>query len=270
MCFVDDSVEDTAEMLSISICSNRLLFPRDIVDHLESVTRSLAFSLAQQWTGINIIPREMTDAWATIGMACFMTDLLMKKLCGNNDYRFWQKQQAARICEMDVDRPSLTNLGPLLHLDRREMDFMMLKAPVVLFILDRRMTKSTGSSGITRVISRIFLNAKAGDLPGGTLSTAYFIRTCEKFAHSKLDLFFNQWVIGAGCPRFSILQRFNKKKMVLEMTIKQEQVQTYKARTLEADSFMRDVKESDAKFSASHVQMAFLVSRSLAGLVELR
>jgi transcription initiation factor TFIID subunit 2 len=260
MCFVDDLVADTSEMLSMSLCSNRLLFSADIIDTLETVTRQLGNSLACQWMGINLIPQEMKDTWVVVGVSGFMTDLLMKKLCGNNDYRFRQKIQAAKVSEADVDQPSLANLGSLIHLDQQEMDFMALKAPVVLFILDRRLAKSTGLSGLIRVISRIFLNAKAGDLTNGTISTAYFIRWCERLSHVKLDIFFNQWISNAGCPRFSILQRFNKKKMVLEMTVRQEQVQTYKERPLDPETFMRDVKEDEANVYAGHVQMAFLVS----------
>ncbi|KAI9893667.1 MAG: hypothetical protein M1814_005882 [Vezdaea aestivalis] len=265
LCFVDDLADDTAEMLSASICSNRILYPENIIDFLNDTTRVLAHSLACQWIGIDIIPANWSDVWAVVGISYFMADLAMKKLCGNNEYRFWQKKQAGLVCQEDVDRPSLSNLGSWVLLDQKELDFMALKAPVVLFILDRRMAKSSGSSGLTRIISRIFLNAKAGDLPNGTLSTSYFARTCEKIGHLKLEVFFNQWVKNVGFPKFYVQQKFNKKKMVLEMAIKQEQAQiqaqaqaSHQERPLNPDTFMRDFKEDEVGFVPNSVQPAFL------------
>ncbi|KAI9813372.1 MAG: hypothetical protein M1832_006330 [Thelocarpon impressellum] len=243
LCFVDDLVTDVVETASLSICSNRLLFPEDIIEPLDSVTRQLVHSLASQWIGINIIPTEPTDIWVVVGIAYFITDMFMKKLCGNNEYRFRQKTQADRICDLDIARPSLHATGALLSLGPSELDFIALKAPVVLFILDRRLAKASGSSGLPRIISRIFLNAKVGELPNGSLTTAQFLRTCEKLGHTKLDTFFEQWVYGAGCPRFVVTQRFNKKKLVVEMLIKQTQGDMSATKNLETETFMRDVKE---------------------------
>ncbi|KAI9769282.1 MAG: hypothetical protein M1835_006729 [Candelina submexicana] len=257
MCFVHDLVQDISDTASLSICSDRLLFPEDIIDTLDTVTRQLVHSLAAQWVGINIIPKEPTDTWVVIGIAYFITDMFMKKLCGNNEYRFRQKKQAELVCELDVARPSLFAMGSLLPLDPSELDFMALKAPLVLFILDRRLAKASGSSGLSRIISRLFLNAKVGDLPNSALTTAFFIKTCEKLGHTKLDVFFQQWVQGAGAPRFLVTQRFNKKKLVVEMLIKQVQGDQSLNRDLEVDTFMRDVKEEVHSVYAGPIQPVF-------------
>ncbi|KAI9836925.1 MAG: hypothetical protein M1838_004949 [Thelocarpon superellum] len=257
VCFVDDLIEDTVETAALSLCSNRLLFPDEIVEPLDEVTRKVVYSLASQWSGINIIPAEPTDAWVVVGVAHFVTDLFMKKLCGNNEYRFRQKTLADRICELDVGRPSIHALGGLRALDPAEGHFLSLKAPVVLFILDRRLAKASGSSGLPRIISRIFLNAKVGELPNGALTTAHFLRTCEKLGHTKLDAFFDQWVFGAGCPRFLVTQRFNKKKLVVEMLIRQVQGDRVVSQDLAVDTFMRDVREQAQDVEAPEVQRAF-------------
>ena len=85
--------------------------------------------------------------------------------------------------------------------------------------------KTTGSTGVTRIISKIFLNAKTGTLANGEVSTIDFQRTCERLGHNKLESFFRQWVYHSGCPIFYVTQRFNKKKLVVEMTIVQKHVQ---------------------------------------------
>lgn len=208
--------------------------------------------------GINIIPKEPADTWVVVGIAYFMTDIFMKKLSGNNDYRFRQRKASDRISDLDVSRPSLHDTGAILSLDPSELEFMAMKAPLVLFILDRRLAKASGSSGLSRIITRLFLNAKVGEMANSAISTAYFMKTCERLGHTKLDVFFSQWIFGAGCPRFRVLQRFNKKKLVVEMTIHQLQHETLD-RDLEKDTFLRDVKEDIRGVYAGPIQPVFTV-----------
>lgn len=258
VCFVDDLTLEIVNTGSLSICSNQVLFPEDIIEPLDRVTRQLVHAIASQWMGINIVPKEPADTWIVVGVSYFMTDIFMKKLCGNNEYRFRQKQASDRILDLDVARPSLYDTGAIIHLDPLELEFMELKAPLVLFILDRRLTKASGSSGLSRIISRIFLNAKVGDLASAAVYTTYFMKTCEKLGHAKLDVFFSQWIHGAGCPRFRVTQRFNKKKLVVEMLIQQVQTEIT-SRDLETDTFMRDVKEDTRSVFAGPVQPVFTV-----------
>lgn len=259
LCFVDDLHCDIVDTSSLSICSSRLLFPEDIIEPLDQVSRQLVHALASQWMGIDIVPKEAVDTWVVVGIAYFMTDVFIKKLSGNNEYRFRQKKASGRVLELDVARPSLYDTGPLTSLDPSELDFMAIKAPLVLFILDRRLTKTSGSSGLSRIISRVLLNARVGDMPNGAITTAYFTKTCEKLGHAKLDVFFTQWIFNAGCPEFRVSQRFNKKKLVVEMMITQTHRSELTDRDLDKNTFMRDVKEELRSVYAGPVQPVFTV-----------
>ena len=256
LCFVDDIVLDQFNTYSLSLCSNRLLFPPEILNPMDSVTRTLIFGLACQWIGVNVTPREPTDLWVVVGIAFFITDMFLRKLSGNNEYRYQQKRNADRVCDMDKARPSIFDSGRHISLDPTHYELISAKAPLVLFILDRRLTKASGSTGLSRSISRIFLNATVGDLPDSTLSTAYFTKTVERLSHSKLEPFFNQWVYGAGCPYFRVTQRFNKKRLVVEMTIHQVQ-QESTASNIQTENFIRDVKEDAAEVYAGQPQHVF-------------
>ena len=183
----------------------------------------------------------------------------MKQLSGNNEYRYNQKRAADHVVELDVDRPSLYDTGPLIALDPSELEFLELKAPLVLFILDRRLTKAGTSGGLSRIISRILLNAKVGDLVNGSIDSPYFIKLCEKLGHQNFDIFFAQWVEGAGCPKFRVTQRFNKKKLVVEMMIQQSQAENIKDRDMDSETFIRDVKEEHKAVYAGPIQPAFTV-----------
>lgn len=263
LCFVDDTVSDCTPTAALSICSNHLLFPEEIIDPLYDATRTLVHSLAFQWVGVNVIPKEPVDTWATVGVAYYMTDTFMKKLCGNNEYRFRMKQMSDRVCDLDHERPSIFDIGNYLKLDQSEIEFTSLKAPLVLFILERRLAKASGKATVSRIISRILLNARMGDLANGALTTSFFQRLCEKFGHVKLDTFFQQWVYGAGCPRFHATQRFNKKKLVVEMMIRQVQGEPQPPRDLEKSTFMRDVKEELKGVYAGGIQPVFTGSMTL-------
>ncbi|KAL2371522.1 transcription initiation factor TFIID subunit 2 [Blastomyces gilchristii SLH14081] len=263
MCFVDDLPSSAFATAALSICSNRVLFPEDIIDPIYESTRCLVHALASQWIGVSIIPKDPTDTWAILGISYYITDTFMKKLCGNNEYRYRLKQMSDKVCDRDISRPPISDMGALLRIDPSEIDFIALKAPLVLYILERRLSKASGKATISRIISRIFLNARMGDLPNGALTTSFFQRTCERLGHTKLDSFFQQWVYGAGCPRFLATQRFNKKKLVVEMMIRQVQSEQATVRDLEKSTFMREVKEEIKNIYAGPVQHVFTGSMTI-------
>ncbi|KAF7193437.1 Transcription initiation factor TFIID subunit 2 [Pseudocercospora fuligena] len=255
--FVDDLTYDVIGVAGISICSTRLLFPQEIIEPLDKNTKTLVRAAADQWSGVNIIPKEPMDTWAIAGIAGYLTDVFLKKLCGNNHYRWEQKLAAEKVYDLDVDRPAIWDQGKFLHVDPSIREFMDLKSAVVLGILDRRLVKSSGSTGVMRIINKIFLNAKTGTLTNGELSTMDLQRTCEKLGHNKLESFFKQWVYGAGCPIFHVSQRFNKKKLVVEMTIVQRQLERQTKPEFAPNNFMREIKEHVQEVWAPEIQTVF-------------
>ncbi|ORY68651.1 uncharacterized protein BCR38DRAFT_135948 [Pseudomassariella vexata] len=259
VCFVDDMVTDTVPLVGFSLCTTRMLFPQRVIDTEVEMTRTLVHALASQWFGVNIIPDRKADIWLVVGIAWFMTDLFMKVLCGNNEYRFRMKAMSDKLIELDVNRPSLQSLGEHLHLGDFEIDFMNLKAPLVLFILDRRLSKSSGSAGITRIISKMVSKANtSGEASDQIFVSEPFRKHCEKYGQTRLESFWAQWVIGSGCPRFDVYQKFNKKKLCVEMTIRQIQdMAAAKTRPLEKSAFWRDVMEENHAVWAGELQHSF-------------
>ena len=244
LCFVDDLPVETLESASLSLCSNHLLFPETVLDPIFENTHRLTYTLASQWVGVNITPKDWADVWLTIGIASYMTGLFLRVLNGKNESRFQLKRDVEQICELDVGRPSLHAQGLRVPIDESELEFIKLKAPVVLNILDTRLEKAAGSQVLHRTIRRLILQSTSGELPNNELSTPHFIKWCEKLSHSKLNKFFDQWVFGSGYPRFEVSQRFNKKKLVIEMGIKQVQTTETPQRKLNPKEFMMDARAS--------------------------
>ncbi|OAA63751.1 transcription initiation factor tfiid subunit tsm1 [Niveomyces insectorum RCEF 264] len=263
LCFVDDMVEETTPLFSFSLCSNRLLFPDDVVERDMEVTRKLVHSLAYQYFGAYIVPNQRTEMWLTVGIAYYMTDLFLSKLCGNNDYRFRVKTMADRLAEEDRGRPSLHDLGTFAFLGDFEMEFMALKAPLVLFILDKRLTKAAGSASasLARVISKIIGKANTsgwGDNNNEIISTESFRRVCQKTSQYPLEAFWSQWVLGSGCPWLSVKQRFNRKRLCVEISVHQTQETiAAKPRPIRHDNFWRELVERRHGAYSRKVQRLF-------------
>ncbi|KAH6669425.1 putative transcription initiation factor TFIID subunit 2 [Halenospora varia] len=256
--FVDDQIRDVEHTASLSLCSTRILYGEDIIDpEIESI-RTLVHAIASQWFGVSIVPEERSDRWITIGLSHYMTALYMKHLCGNNEYLFRQKTLSDKLVKLDVDRPSLFSLGETLHLGQFEMEFMELKAPLVLFILDKRIIKASASPGLTRVLAKLVMAANTGQAEESLVSTVGFRRFVEKVTkYRQTEPFWSQWVFGAGCPILNISQKFNKKRNSVEMTISQKQDTIATQRPLKKGSFMREMKEELHGIYAGELQPVF-------------
>ncbi|KAL1637092.1 Transcription initiation factor TFIID subunit 2 [Neofusicoccum ribis] len=251
--FVDDLVPEIAHAASLTLCSNSILYPEDVLDPLFPITRKLVHALAFQWMGINVIPKTSQDWWVIYALSRFMSDDFLEQLCGRNEHRFRMKQMADRVVELDVNRPSLQVLGDYLAVDPSEIEFMELKAPLVMFILNQKI-KRMAKMGVTKIIYKVLLQAKTGKLQNGAISTEDFIQIVDKYLESKpIPDFWRQWVYGSGCPHFYVTQRFNKKKSVIEFAIRQTQSDRseleQKAQDLDPSTFLKEVNEQRSGMS---------------------
>ena len=240
MAFVRFSPQQANSYAGLSILSSSLLYPPDLIEPMFVTTDILLETMAAQWSGVNIVPNTFNDMWLTIGMAGFMAISYIKHLMGSNEYRYKIKMMTKRIVEEDFNKRPIGVPFLKFPVSNLDFEFVRLKAPIVFFILDNRMTKTDKSFGMLRVIPKLFLQAMSGELPNGTLSCDHFQHVCEKVNRNKLDAFFKQWVFGAGAPSFVITQRFNKKKGMLEMTIRQVQQHDRRERKLDKDTYMND------------------------------
>lgn len=224
----------------LSLLSNSLLYPPDVIEPMFETTEDILECIAGQWSSINIAPQVFNDFWCTIGIAKFMSFQFIKILMGQNQFRYQIKQKMDRIVREDVGQQPLGLHSLSFPVSESDFAFIRLKAPVILFILDHRMTKTDKSFGLSRVLPKIFLQAMSGDLQNGTLSTQHFQYVCEKVNRNRLESFFKQWVYGVGTPIFNITQRFNKKRSMIEVVIRQVQAQQAKVTHPSLESFLAE------------------------------
>lgn len=227
MVFLPTAPSKHLDFAALGICNTRLLYPLEVIDKAFSTTNELAWALANQWSCVNITPLDMNDYWCCLGIAGYMVFQVTKKLMGNNTYKYQLKRNSEAIVEQDFEKPPIgstfTGSSRPISWSSKDLSFIQLKAPMVLHILDRRMTKTERSFGMSRVLPKIFLQAMSGDLPNNSLTSSHFQHVCERVNKSKLENFFNEWVYGSGVPILRVTQRFNRKRMVIELGIRQVQ-----------------------------------------------
>lgn len=220
--FVDELPTRRFDSATLSIVSNDLLYGEDAIEQVFDSRHSLSHALAVQWVGINILPKTWSDMWLINGLGLYVAAQFFKRLFGNNEYRFRLKKDIDRIVQLDVGQQQPlcqpTHFEPP---DPSHLSFINLKAPVVLYILDRHMGKSGTSHGLSRVIPKVLLSAISGDMVGTALSTTSFLRTCRKISGIDPRTFAEQWIYGSGCPRFQFSANFNRKKLVVEFMMRQ-------------------------------------------------
>ncbi|POY76846.1 hypothetical protein BMF94_0098 [Rhodotorula taiwanensis] len=226
--FVDSlaSSSPTFHAAGLTLMSSDVLHPPSVIDQAYETRHMLAHALAVQWSGVHLIPRTPSDSWLVIGIALHMTGLFVKHLWGNNEYRFRLKKDMNRCVEQDIQFEPICVPARLTIPEPAQMQFIALKAPLVLNILDKHLRKAGTSLGLDKVLPKVFLDAISGDGGGiaSQLSTTAFMRTCRKAcggSSEALKIFFDQWVYGSGCPTFEVSANFNRKRMAVELNVTQ-------------------------------------------------
>lgn len=219
--FVDEPIQDVHITSTLAICSSDLLHPPTVIDQALETRQILSHCVAFQWIGINIIQKTWSDTWLINGLSLYISGLFMRRLLGNNEYRFRLKKDCDRLLTWDIGMPPLYISGRQESPEEDYLSFINLKAPLVLHILDRRLCKAGATLGLGRAIPKIFLQAITGEMVNATLSTSNFLRTCRKVSGIELRRFADQWIYGSGCPTFVCNANFNKKKLLIEFNFHQ-------------------------------------------------
>ncbi|KAI0937072.1 hypothetical protein AcV5_005059 [Taiwanofungus camphoratus] len=221
--FIDEMPTQRFDTATLSLVTTDLLHGDDAIDQVFETRHCLSHALACQWIGINIQQKTWSDTWLVNGLGLYITGLYIRKLLGNNEYRFRLKKDMERVLEMDNgSMPPMCQPQVLEPPDSVTLPFINLKAPLVLHILDRRLGKSGTSLGLSRVLPKLFLSAISGELPNNAISTHSFLRTCRKVSGIDPRSFAEQWIYGSGCPTFGFSATFNRKKMAVEISMRQD------------------------------------------------
>ncbi|EGF82398.1 hypothetical protein BATDEDRAFT_86202 [Batrachochytrium dendrobatidis JAM81] len=271
--FVKESYPSIVTGSTIALASVDILVDETMIDQVYETRLHFAKSLASQWFGHYMAPNRWTDVWVLVGFTNWLAALFMRKMFGNNEFKYRLQQDINRVCELDVNQPPLcpdvSILGGAIDEDgspaaltisslisrnfysndstfSARTELMMLKSPLVLNMLEKRMGKNL----LQKIANKLMVSAMSGELPTG-LSTTHFLKMVRKIS-GKLETkeFADQWIFRSGCPIFTIRYHFNRKKMVIELRVKQDcsNVDVIGANQRFSGAFMVRVQEPGGTF----------------------
>ncbi|KAJ2490358.1 hypothetical protein IWW37_003243 [Coemansia sp. RSA 2050] len=206
---------------SLALVSVELLHPATVIEAAYEARRVIGLGIAQQWFGTFVAAADWADQWLVLGLAGYTAGAFVRHNLGHNEHRFRLKRDMARLCHADVNQRALSYAGQQWASD--DVEFMRLKAPIVLHMLDRRMVKGGQSLGLARMVAKVLGACVSGDLGSAhAVTTAWFLRGCRRVSGVDVGSFSEQWIYGTGCPVFHMAYAFNRKKLAVEITVHQE------------------------------------------------
>ncbi|KAJ2879907.1 hypothetical protein H4R27_005040 [Coemansia aciculifera] len=206
---------------SLTLVSAELLHPATVIEAAYEARRVIGLGVAQQWFGTFVAAADWADQWLVLGLAGYTAGAFVRHNLGHNEHRFRLKRDMARLCHADVNQRALSYPGQRWVSD--DVEFVRLKAPIVLHMLDRRMVKGGQSLGLARMVAKVLGACVSGDLGSAhAVTTAWFLRGCRRVSGVDVGSFSEQWIYGTGCPVFHMAYAFNRKKLAVEITVHQE------------------------------------------------
>lgn len=173
----------------------------------------ISHELGHQWFGDLVTTKDWGNIWLNEGFATFMEYMWMEAHFGKNqaDYDRWETGRhwfqmhdlyAKPIVRHDFDDSSEFNGNAYA------------KGGFVLYMLRHELGEESFYAGLKH-----YLEVNRGK----NVVTADLIRAIEEATHTNVDQFFDQWIYGAGAPKFEISYRYDAAQKQVALTVKQTQ-----------------------------------------------
>jgi aminopeptidase N len=211
---VDDFVAGGMENTSATTnTSSSLKNPKLIPEFPGDEDPLISHELAHQWFGDLVTCKDWGNVWLNEGFATFFEMAWSEEHYPKDqaDYERWQKMQ---------EWLELTNLyaKPMVRHDfedSSEFDGNSYnKGGLVLYMLRHQIGEEAFYRGVRR-----YLDVNRGK----NVVTADLIKAIEEANHVDVQHFFDQWVYGAGAPKFEISYTYDDAKHQIALSVKQTQ-----------------------------------------------
>jgi len=211
---VDDFVAGGMENSSATTnTSSSLANPKLAAEYATGQDDLISHELTHQWFGDYVTCKDWGNIWLNEGFATF-GETVWTENHFPKDQSEYQRWTDARHWF------ALTNLytKPMVRYDfddSSEFDGnAYTKGGWVLYMLRHQL----GESAFNRALKH-YLEVNHGK----NVVTADFVKAVEEATNSDVDQFFNQWVYGAGAPKFDISYAYDDTKHQVAVTVKQMQ-----------------------------------------------
>ena len=211
---VDDFVAGGMENSSATTnTSASLLNPKLAPEFATGEDGLIAHELGHQWFGDLVTCKDWGDIWLNEGFATFMDYLWIENHYpkDQSEYERWSNAREWFEQENLYDKPIVRHDFD----DSSEFDGnAYTKGGWVLYMLRHQIGKENFYRGLKH-----YLDVNRGK----NVVTADLIKAIEEETHISVDQFFNQWVYGAGAPKFDLNYTYDAAKHQVALTVKQTQ-----------------------------------------------
>jgi len=211
---VDQFTVGGMENVSATTLTTRgLLHPALARESLEGADALISHEMAHQWFGDLVTTKDWANLWLNEGFATFMATLWEEHQYGpdNAAYSRWRYQEAW------FRQRRLFGVPIVTHDFHDSLDFagnIYGKAGLVLQMLREELGDEAFFGALKHYLEVNRLQ---------NVATADLIKAIEESTHVDVDRFFDQWIYGAGAPRFAISTSYDAAAKQVKMEVKQTQ-----------------------------------------------
>jgi aminopeptidase N len=213
---VDDFVAGGMENSSATTnTASSLKHPKLVPEFPTDEDDLISHELAHQWFGDLVTCKDWADVWLNEGFADFF-ETVWREVHYPKDQTDYKRWSTAREWFSKTDLYA----KPVVRFDfddanSDEFDGNAYeKAGFVLYMLRRQIGEEQFWRGVKH-----YLEVHRGQ----NVVTADFVKAIEETTHINNDRFFNEWIYGAGAPKFDLSYSYDDAKHQVALKIKQTQ-----------------------------------------------
>jgi aminopeptidase N len=215
---VDDFVEGGMENTSATtLTTSGLVDPRLVAETHEASDSLNSHELAHQWFGDLVTCKDWADLWLNEGFATFMQMLWEEHSAGVDEsaYSNWNTQRGwmgqATFRPQVFAEPIVTrNFNDALEFEANIYD----KAGLILEMLRSQLGDEAFFGALHHYLD---VNRNKN------VVTADLVKAIEESTNTNVDRFFNQWIYGAGAPKFRVRASYDAAERQEKLTVEQTQ-----------------------------------------------
>lgn len=208
---VDDFVASGMENVSATTLATRdMLRPELAPEKPEAADSLISHEMTHQWFGDLVTCKDWTNTWLNEGFATFGASLWEEHFYGqdSSSYRYWRDQNSWMQSRELFPIPIVTrDINDSVQYEGNVYD----KAGWVIHMLREQL----GDEAFFRAVKHYLETYRLQNVVSADLAKAI-----EESSGTNVDQFFDQWIFGAGAPRFVVRSTYDEaaKKVNLEVT----------------------------------------------------
>lgn len=211
---VDDFVAGGMENSSATTnTASSLRHPKLVPEYPMDYDGLISHELGHQWFGDLVTAKDWGNIWLNEGFATFMEFMWTESHFGKDegDYARWDSMREWFPQHNLYGKPLVRHDFD----DSSEFDGNAYgKGALVLSMLRRELGDDAFYAGLKN-----YLEVNRGK----NVVTADLAKAIEEATHTNVDQFFDQWVYGAGAPKFEIAYQYDAEKKQVALHVKQTQ-----------------------------------------------